>query len=159
MPVTFTIEETGSLDKLVQFFDARTMERSIMTVREALLKQLAELYVEHVVAAIEAGDAGGPGLAPATSARKGHGRPWVDTRDLLRSIQARKLHDGTWHGGIPPEAKNRKGEPMDLIALILEIGSLTNPARPVFEPQAQRLAREDAKSIGVESMIIQSFGL
>lgn len=137
--IQLNVSEHG-FDRVERVLSNATSESLADTLRGKVLRALATEYVERVKAAILAGEAQGPGLAPATIARKGHGTPWIDKTDLINALEARPIGK-RWHGGIPETAKNRRGEPLDLIALVLEIGSLRIPARPLFGPTLEEMRR------------------
>lgn len=114
-----------------------------------LAQALAEEYVEFLAQAIETGQGiMGPPLSPATIARKGHSQPWIETEAMLQALTVFRIGD-VFYAGIPPEAMNDRAQPLALIAKILEYGSLTVPARPLFHPTLKRLEPLVPSSIGV----------
>lgn len=139
------VQFTGDWVTLQQkLLNSAYLEGILQIVRKRSLERIAKEYVRRVQLAIEAGEAlrYGPALSPGWIAQKGHARPWEDFGDIKESITDFPLPDGQHFAGVPNTARGRRGQQLDLIALILEAGSLTVPARPIFEPVGEQLAED-----------------
>jgi hypothetical protein len=119
---------------------------------------LANEYLKLVLQAIDSGSAEGPALSESWAAEKGSSKPWINTMDLRNAIVIERPTSDKVTIGIPNTAKNRRGERLDLIAMILEIGSLRIPARPLFEPTAKALL-QDQRPAWIDTVVIEAFRL
>lgn len=154
--VNIKVTLNGDFEGLIDFFGGGNSFKSFTKrLRRRITKKLAEQYITAVKAAILAGNVGGPPLAAATSERKGHSSPWVENLDLLNSLTTWEYHNESHRAGVPRNAVNRDGQPLDLIALIMEIGSYRVPARPVFGPEATKLGQQNPQVAGIEGIVEQ----
>lgn len=136
------VNQIGDLDGIIGALDPAKIAASLLLVRKKVLRRLAEEYLERLSAAMRAGQAQGPSLSESWTEQKGHGTPWIHTLDLVNALTIVELPDGVIHIGVPDEASNRDGKQLSLIASILELGSLTVPARPVFDPVLRELVAD-----------------
>jgi hypothetical protein len=106
--------------------------------------ELAEEYVKRIKHAIDSGkfkSLWAP-IKKEWSDKKGHQRPWFNHGDLYDALAVDKVGGKVVFAGIRPSKTNRRGQQLDLIAMILEMGSHSHSQRPLFEPVAKALSKD-----------------
>lgn len=95
-------------------------------------------------------------LKPSTIARKGSSKPLIDTGDMMRSVQAKKIEDFTYLVGIPGNMTGGKTkQTIAMYAKMHENGGITANgqlviARPWLRPTVEKFGEERKKAVEEE---------
>jgi hypothetical protein len=132
--VEFQIDDRG-LKRAQEMLSPVLWNRIITKAAYDTTRDMAELYLSRVRTRILQGRALGPPLSAGWAARKGHDIPWLWTGWLLARMNVRRV------SGMMVSAGFSSG-PAAEAALRCELGTVKQPGRPVFEPEAKQLRRE-----------------
>ena len=129
----YILEKVGDWDKLNAFFDKLSGD----VVKKAFQDKLREdgdLTVNTIKNHITSQDLGWTPLAESTVRKKGSSMIYVDTGQLLESIQAKEVQGGDLSIQIGAEGNHPSGVSSAQILEWLEYGTDKIPPRPLIRP-------------------------
>lgn len=129
----YIIEKVGDWDKMNAYFNDLSSDKLKKAFKDKL-KEDGDLVVETIKNHITSQDLGWTPLAESTVSKKGNSTIYVDTGQLLSSIQAKEVQGGDLSIQIGAEGNHSSGVSSAQILEWLEYGTDKIPPRPLIRP-------------------------
>jgi len=124
------------------------LAKGLPGIAEKAINKEAQTVADALKETVEMGKAGGPGLAPYTRAKKGHGIKLVDSHALANAFTVEGVKAGkAGFVGIKEGTGHPSGISMTALATIHEFGTATIPPRPFLQPTLQKVGPKMSQKV------------